>query len=417
MAWSVISPQYYATIGFSSLNVIYTNDTGASVVFDEITLSAGTAIGKFGKQDSQGEIEDPIIGDGTPIMLSVIGTNLHYDALRPVTVSHQIKKSQSKPVGEDIYIEPDYSEATEYVLKLSKPTGVEANQSYMITINVIGAKANQCLVLVNASSPAVHDQLLIQYHANGGSFIGLEDPEILDTYAYPGQSFITPKVDPELLKPVVDKFKLFNNYEPSAYKEILTDELLDSWNTQSDGSGDRVEADAEYSVNEETHLYAIWKHNNLPSEFPEVSRNRYLFLGWNTEPDGSGRDIIPGAPAELDLIVYAMWIGSPVHIMTENGWQPWFIEGEHTLDNISNIKSAHRENLRDIIWNLDKPIYMYTADGWKQIHNGSKYPTLTSEETQPFDPNAIHDDSPRGDETDEPTIEPDESNMEDVDNE
>lgn len=383
MAWSVINPQYYETIGFSTLTVLYTNDTGASVIFDEITLSAGTAVGKFGKQDDQGEIENPIIGDGTPIMISVIGTNLHYDTLTPVSITHQITRSRTKPVGEDIYIEPEYSDALEYVLHLSKPTGVEVNQTYMIQINVIGAKANQCLVLAGVNSPAIHDQLLIQYNANGGQFIGSEDPTILDTYAYPGQSFVTPKVDPELLNPIVDTFKLFNNYEPLQYKEILTDELLDSWNTKPDGSGDRVEPDAEYSVTEETILYAIWKHDSLPSEFPSVSRNRYFFLGWNTKPDGSGREILPGSLAELDLEVYAMWIGSPIHVMTENGWQPWFLD-EHTLENVSLVKSAHREGIRDISWRLDKPVYMYTAQGWKQIHNGSKYPTLTSDEIQPM---------------------------------
>lgn len=128
---------------------------------------------------------------------------------------------------------------------------------------------------------------------------------------------------------------LFSNLSPSFSNSGYT--FVD-WNTQPDGSGTTYANGATYNFDASTILYAIWKsnyqvvtfaENDSPTDSvsatqvedaptaltffanlsPSFSNPGYTFVGWNTEPDGSGVSYGDGASYSFsaDLSLYAQW--------------------------------------------------------------------------------------------------------------
>ena len=108
------------------------------------------------------------------------------------------------------------------------------------------------------------------------------------------------------------------------------------WNTQPDGSGTSYNPSATYSVDADLMLYAIWipwTHtvtfnanggSDVPSGFTkttdidvlisetEPTRSGYLFMGWSTESDGTGRSYNAGEAYTATqnggtVTLYAIW--------------------------------------------------------------------------------------------------------------
>lgn len=109
------------------------------------------------------------------------------------------------------------------------------------------------------------------------------------------------------------------------------------WNTQSNGSGTDYDANDEISITQNTTLYAVWRHletyavtydkntmdtvtgmpdastktegasMNLSATIP--GRDGYVFVKWNTQPNGTGTDYASGAGYNTDaaLTLYAQW--------------------------------------------------------------------------------------------------------------
>lgn len=116
------------------------------------------------------------------------------------------------------------------------------------------------------------------------------------------------------------------------------------WNTKSDGSGTSYSPSTVITLTENLKLYAQWAPPSYHSVTydanggsggaidsnlligsrytvrtlseagvnPPIDPNQrtYRFIGWNTQPDGSGTDYAPGAvidPLTGDIILYAQW--------------------------------------------------------------------------------------------------------------
>jgi uncharacterized repeat protein (TIGR02543 family) len=106
------------------------------------------------------------------------------------------------------------------------------------------------------------------------------------------------------------------------------------WNTKSDGSGVQYQPGAELIVNSGGTLYAQWLLNNETLAFSpnggigilnssttkygsiatlpsgnSFSKNGYSFVGWNTQPDASGIEYLPGAGLTVFVgeTLYAHW--------------------------------------------------------------------------------------------------------------
>ncbi len=130
--------------------------------------------------------------------------------------------------------------------------------------------------------------------------------------------------------------------------------VFNGWNTKPDGTGKPYRVNASVPINADTVLYAQWKKlytytlsydkngadsGNAPTDgtnygagdwavaadAPEgMTRAGYVFNGWNTKPDGTGKDYPAGAPVPMtaDTALYARWSKMPYVSYQPNGYSP-----------------------------------------------------------------------------------------------
>ena len=363
MGWSNINWRYRDTpVSFS---ITYTNDNDYPTTITGVDIYAGTGLGTFGDTDGSATYIGPKVeGDGEPITLNVAG---HIN-----TIANQVGT-----VATEHGNIPAEGETRLIYVPLALPVDIGETQTVAIV-----AAGGSCLVVDSIdghTTEPVKPDVTIYYDANGGVY---SDGELVHEETYkeddtfyiygveqgPQGSSNTVKFDP--------------NGGVSAGAIVNVERKLISWNTEPDNTGTTYELGQEVTATEDITLYAVWGEGKLPDVFPETTRANWLLTDWNSKPDGTGYVVTPGMQLTDDTVFYAMWVASPIMRFTASGWQPWFTNA-HTLANIFLAKSAHRKNLRDIEWALDKPVYMWTGTQWKQIHRGSKYPTIYSDENQP----------------------------------
>jgi uncharacterized repeat protein (TIGR02543 family) len=110
--------------------------------------------------------------------------------------------------------------------------------------------------------------------------------------------------------------------------------IFKGWNTEANGSGMRYLVSSTYNLSGDVTLFAEWDpipaityHPNgatggeTPDDIPAGSpvtidpnsgnlvRTGYEFVGWNTEPDGTGTRYLPGSTPTLPegTVLYAEW--------------------------------------------------------------------------------------------------------------
>lgn len=127
---------------------------------------------------------------------------------------------------------------------------------------------------------------------------------------------------------------------------VKTGYIFKGWNSAADGTGTRYLAGATFSLIADSTLYADWVltpaviyspngatggvvPNDIPANSPitidpntgNLVRVGYRFLGWNTEPDGSGTTYAAGATPVLPegTTLYAAWERLPESLASTGG--------------------------------------------------------------------------------------------------
>jgi uncharacterized repeat protein (TIGR02543 family) len=127
---------------------------------------------------------------------------------------------------------------------------------------------------------------------------------------------------------------------------LKTSYIFKGWNTEPDGSGTRYLAGANFNLIADTTLFADWvltpaviyspngatggvTPNDIPANSPitidpntgNLVRAGYRFLGWNTEPDGSGTSYAAGSTPTLPAgtTLYAAWEELPEPLASTGG--------------------------------------------------------------------------------------------------
>lgn len=396
MSWSTLNWRYKDTP--VSFYITYTNEYDDIVTLKSITLKAGTGQGTFGDSDgSATHIGPRVVGDGQPITLNIHGS------IQTVT---NVVGTKSQEYGNI----PEYNQTADYTVNFFAQVMPKATATFSVV-----AAGGSCLVIdaIEGETSRREDQpdISIVYDANGGVF---SDGEVQRSIECKSGDVTTTLHDEDAPEGPIHTVKFDPNGGVSAGAVVNVSMILDSWNDMEDGSGTSYPVNYDFVAEEEMLLYAIWRNATLPAEFPQTTRENYILTDWNSEPDGTGYTVDHSTVVYSDLTCYAMWVGSPVWVMTSSGWRPWYIESEHNVDNINKVKSAHRENLREIEWVIDKPVYMFTSSGWVEMHRGSKYATLTAPMNEPVEFICPEEDEPSepSDETesDETDSNPDDTN-------
>ena len=133
--------------------------------------------------------------------------------------------------------------------------------------------------------------------------------------------------------------------ETVAAAQEKEDVVFDCWNTSSDGSGVKVDAETIIQANKDqaVKLYAQWVGTSMvavhyydgETEYSDISTSvnagsgitlaaaqekaGCVMTGWNTAADGSGETLIPGANytmGDTELNLYAMWAASEDTVAT-----------------------------------------------------------------------------------------------------
>lgn len=95
---------------------------------------------------------------------------------------------------------------------------------------------------------------------------------------------------------------------------------FESWNTNSNGSGNTYYADSSYFFNQNTDLYALYTTNDTPNAIylPTPQREDYLFKGWaNSATAESG---IKGKyTPHSNITLYAIWKPRKITFVKSNG--------------------------------------------------------------------------------------------------
>lgn len=140
-----------------------------------------------------------------------------------------------------------------------------------------------------------------------------------------------------------------NRYLPGRTVTVLgtdatrTDHTFTGWNTKADGTGTAYRPDQTFEITSDVILYAQWSTvlytvsynaNGGSGQFSEevpagnytirehlaigISREGYLFTGWNTRADGQGDAYQPAATYVVtqDVVFYAQWelVNTIIHI-------------------------------------------------------------------------------------------------------
>ena len=163
------------------------------------------------------------------------------------------------------------------------------------------------------------------------------------------------------------------------------------WNTESDGTGTSYEVGQKISISKEMTLYAQWKVKtytisyNPNGGYGEVfdisaeckatietnnntfTREGYTFVGWNTEPEGTGVIYTESQVIEVmkNMTLYAQWEKNTTGL--ENGHE-WVDLGlpSGTKWATMNIGSSSPEELGDIFaWGETEPKESYSWSNYK----------------------------------------------------
>jgi uncharacterized repeat protein (TIGR02543 family) len=156
------------------------------------------------------------------------------------------------------------------------------------------------------------------------------------------------------------------------------------WNTAEDGTGDPYADGANYPFTANTTLYAQWTLNptvtvtfsphggsgsmsdqssNSPTSLESNGYDRpgYVFVGWNTAPDGTGTSYVDGQEYNFteSVTLYAQWAAAPIRTVTFAG-----NGGEGTM-------SAQTANLTTALHSNAFTRTGYTFAGWNTAEDGT----------------------------------------------
>lgn len=243
----------------------------------------------------------------------------------------------------------------------------------------------------------------IYINITGGAFSPNSGVLCIDKYGVNGstrQSYIT--VEP--VNPNVT-LTLKYNYSGAPSDKILsvpinnntslgspsrTGYTFDGWYTASSGGNNVSDP---YKVTKNTTLYAHWtvdqytisydangggdapnpQSANYASQITLVSNipiwKGYIFLSWNTLPDGTGISYAPGntitMPA-INITLYAQWMQAPpiwVYSTTDNQWHN---AADPSPSHIQNYRPIYRYDEANSQWVSDRNINIYNG-GWKEV--------------------------------------------------
>ena len=173
------------------------------------------------------------------------------------------------------------------------------------------------------------------------------------------------------------------------------------WNTESDGTGTSYEVGQKISISKDMTLYAQWKLQTYTISYNSnggygegtiydenvdcgstvtlkeniFTRDGYTFVGWNTEPDGTGVIYTESQDIELmkDMTLYAQWEKTFVLSYNPNGGN-----GE-----MSNIISQNGEFIKISTNTFTRDNYYFI--GWNTKENGSGTTYKVGQEIQIVD--------------------------------
>ncbi|SHH61937.1 Listeria/Bacterioides repeat-containing protein [Anaerosphaera aminiphila DSM 21120] len=213
-----------------------------------------------------------------------------------------------------------------------------------------------------------NEKFTISYDANGGTGKqpGLTNPHYVDS---------------ELT--VLDKGTMeMENY------------TFSNWNTKADGSGDSYKPGDKFIIKEDTVLYAQWKENEkykitydgngadrgkvednneyyanteIIIKDNEFEKDGYIFVSWNTSPDGNGSEYFEGELGVIggNVTVYAQWEKEETFKVTYDG-------NENTSGTApTDSKEYYIGDDAIVLGNGDLAREGYTFVGWNTSADGT----------------------------------------------
>lgn len=277
-----------------------------------ITLLLGTGNALFNAGDE-------VTGDG-----SVIKTYVKAGDYKSDNQYIDEKVGNTGPSG-GLY--PDVSQCKNYTFTFKNAT-IPANSEVIIYIKTPGtASGHTGPVLCMGSSciaeyTEVEDvQYTVTFDARGGSV----NPSHVTAYA--GSTI-------QLPRPAKSYTVTFDGNGGSVSENSQKlDCALRGWNTSIDGSGTYYSADANYVVNSNATLYAIWTNPSI-SSFPTATRSNCKFEKWTTTKNGND-EVTTSTIISNSTTIYAKWKYYIIYKM--NGGS---IDGDDSNDSSSSSTSG-----------------------------------------------------------------------------
>ncbi len=192
---------------------------------------------------------------------------------------------------------------------------------------------------------------------------------------------------------------------------VRTGYTFDGWTTAQDGSGSVYETDDTLEVTDSNvTLYAKWTalptyqitydgngHESglVPSDsndylenadvtiqgnISDLAKTGYLFAGWNTSADGTGKTLLPGLSAPMtdsDVTLYAKWVLAPRYavIYEGNGHD----SGKPPIDNNAYLSGAQAIALGSGR-QMTKEGYVFSGWNGNSEGTGASYPVSSAVE-------------------------------------
>lgn len=130
---------------------------------------------------------------------------------------------------------------------------------------------------------------------NDGANMG--DFNITNMAVLPGDSITFPTVGKRIT------LTLDLGYDNLVYSDHIYDLGFQGWKIKGDNSGNLYQGGDSYIVNDNISFIASWKSREIGTDFEEVYRKGFEFVGWFTE---DGKNNIPGSLSQ-DTTWYAHW--------------------------------------------------------------------------------------------------------------
>ena len=354
MSWNQLNWKYNETP--ISFHAVFKNDSDEEITLTNIILYAGTIEGTVGDTDGSSTHIGPLItGNGLPVLLNVNGVTQ--------SVSNKIAL-----VATEYGNSPNLDTTVRYTTALNQK--VAANGSADITIVASGGT---CLAIkeIAGETSAGGDKPLytVIYDANGSVFSD-GNTQIVSQYREGTEITILSQSEANLNGATRTIKFIGNGGTPESSLVSLHDSQV-NWNTQPDRTGTQYLQNQVITVTEDLTLYAEWNRPVIAQfNFPTVQYPGYILECWNTAPDGTGTDIAVGYVVESDVTCYGIWVSTPIHKMTADGWVRIAPE---SVDTSNKVRRASRKNLRDIAWNATNNVYQWDGKHWIPVQIGSRY--------------------------------------------